>query len=307
MEQFLRTVFLSLETGAVYASFALAIVIVYRTSKILNFAQGEMATFGIFVIWQFSAESGLPFLGNTVGILVAIALGLVVSFVFGALIERLFIRPVAKKSTSPLAPVIVTIALFLGINGVIGYVWTRQPQVLENPFGIGQFFEISGVPVRYTMVGALVVLAVEGLALAYLFQRTKLGLGLRAVATNMESSRLVGVPVGQMLMIGWGLAAVVGTIAGLLQVAILPANSFDPNLMVPTLVFGFAAATLGGFDSPLGAVVGGMVVAFIEKFSLQYIDLLGSELAVAPAFILILVVLTLRPQGLFGTVEVTRV
>jgi branched-chain amino acid transport system permease protein len=110
-----------------------------------------------------------------------------------------------------------------------------------------------------------------------------------------------------MLMIGWGLAAVAGTVAAIIQTAILPANSFDPNLMVPTLVFGFAAATLGGFDSPLGAVVGGMIVAFVEKFSLQYVDLLGPELAVASAFLLILVVLTVRPQGLFGTAEVTRV
>jgi branched-chain amino acid transport system permease protein len=110
-----------------------------------------------------------------------------------------------------------------------------------------------------------------------------------------------------MLMIGWGLAAVAGTVAALLQTAVLPAHSFDPNLMIPTLVFGFAAATLGGFDSVYGAVVGGMIVAFVEKFSLQYVDLIGPELAVGSAFVLILVVLTVRPQGLFGHVEVTRV
>jgi branched-chain amino acid transport system permease protein len=306
MDQFLRTLFLSLETGAVYASFAVAIVIVYRTSRLLNFAQGEMATMGVFVVWQLHSESGLPFIGETVPLGVAIVLGLLFSAVLGAVIERLFIRPVAS-SRNPLAPVIVTIALFLAINGLVGYVWTRQPQVLPNPFPDDVGWSVGGAEFTATTLGCLLVLLVEGAFLVFLFQHTKVGLGLRAVATNVESSRLVGVPVGRMLMIGWGLAAVAGTVAALLQTAVLPAHSFDPNLMIPTLVFGFAAATLGGFDSVYGAVVGGMMVAFVEKFSLQYVEIIGPELAVGSAFVLILVVLTVRPQGLFGHVEVTRV
>jgi branched-chain amino acid transport system permease protein len=306
MDQFLRTLFLALESGAVYASFALALVIVYRTSRLLNFAQGEMATFSVYVIWQFSQESGLPFVGNTIPLLWAILLGLIVSFGMGAFIERCLIRPVGSASSNPLAVVIVTIALFLGVNGLVGYIWGRQPEVLPSPFPTTEW-QIGGATLTATTVGCVLVLAAEFLLLVLLFQRTKVGLGMRAVASNTESSQLVGVPVGRMLMIGWGLAAVAGAVAGILQVAILPAHSFDPNLLIPTLVFGFAAAALGGFDSPLGAVVGGMIVAFVEKFASQYVDAIGSELAVASAFVVILVVLTVRPQGLFGKVEVSRV
>jgi branched-chain amino acid transport system permease protein len=298
MSQFLTTVFFSLQAGAVYASLALAIVIVYRTSRLLNFAQGEMAMFSIFIIWQFT-EWGVP-------IGAAIAAGVVVSFVLGALIERALIRPVGSSPAGPLAVVIVTIGLFLGLNGLAGYIWGRQGEVLPSPFP-NESWEIGGARITATTIGSVVVLLVEVALLWLLFQRTKLGLGMRGVSSNMESARLVGVPVGTMLMAGWGLAAAIGAVAGVLQVASFPANVFDPNTMVAALVFAFAAATLGGFDSPVGAVVGGMAIAFVQKFSEQYIDLIGTDLSVGAAFVLILLVLMIRPQGLFGTAEVTRV
>jgi branched-chain amino acid transport system permease protein len=298
MERFFETLLIALEAGAIYASLALAIVIVYRTSRLLNFAQGEMAMFSTFVVWQFT-EWGL-------GIWLAIVAGLVVSFVMGALIERLLIRPVGSASSNPLAVVIVTIGLFLALNGLAGYIWGRQGETLPNPFP-DDFWEVGGVRINAVTVGCLVVLAIEVVALTVLFQRTKLGLALRAVASNEESSRLVGVPVGWMLMTGWGLATAIGAMAGVLAVSAVPSHAFDPNFMVGTLVFAFAAATLGGFDSVIGAIVGGIVVAIVEKFSAQYIDAVGTDLAVGSAFVLILVVLLVRPQGLFGTAEVTRV
>jgi branched-chain amino acid transport system permease protein len=296
--EFFETLLIAVEAGAIYSSLALSIVIVYRTSRLLNFAQGEMAMFSIFIVWQFN-EWGLPIWG-------AIAAGLVVSFIGGALIERLLIRPVGSASSNPLAVVIVTIGLFLALNGLAGYVWGRQGETLPNPFP-DDFWEVGDVRVSAVTIGCLVVLAVEVIALTLLFQRTKLGLALRAVASNEQSSRLVGVPVGRMLMTGWGLAAAIGAMAGVLAVAAVPSHAFDPNFMVGTLVFAFAAATLGGFDSVIGAIVGGMVVAIVEKFSAQYVDAIGTDLAVGSAFVLIIVVLLVRPQGLFGTAEVTRV
>lgn len=298
MSQFLQTFFLALQSGAVYASLALAIVIVYRTSRLLNFGQGEMAMFSIFIVWQFT-EWGLP-------IGAAVAAGVVVSFVMGALIERFLIRPVGHTQGSALAVVIITIGLFLGLNGLAGYIWGRQGEVLPAPFP-NESWEVGGATVTATTIGCVVVLLIEVVLLWLLFQRTKLGLGMRGVSSNMESARLVGVPVGAMLMTGWGLAAGVGAIAGVLQVSTFPTNAFDPNTMIPTLVFAFAAATLGGFDSPVGAVVGGMSVAFVQKFVEQYVDAIGTELSVGSAFVLILLVLMVRPQGLFGTAEVTRV
>ncbi len=298
MTKFGTTILIALEAGAVYASLALAIVIVYRTSRILNFAQGEMAMFSIFLVWQAS-EWGLPIGAAVLG-------GVGASFVLGAAVERLLIRPVGSAQRDPLAVVIVTIGLFLGLNGLAGYLWNRQGKQLTNPFP-SDSWELAGVQVTATTVGAVAVLALELVALWLLFQRTKLGLGMRSVASNPESAELVGVPVGTMLMIGWGLAAALGAVAGVLQVATVPSNSFDPNVMVGTLVFAFAAATLGGFDSPVGAVVGGMIIALVKELSAQYVDLIGPDLSVAPAFVLILVVLLVRPQGLFGKAEVTRV
>jgi branched-chain amino acid transport system permease protein len=296
---FFDTLLQGIKFGSVYASLALAIVIVYRTSGLLNFAQGEMAMFSVFLTWQFAAVWGLP-----IGLawLAAIAC----SFVMGAVIERLVIRPVSDHPAGPLAVVIVSIGLFLGFNGLAGYLWGRTGEVLPNPFP-ATTWDIGGVAVTATIVGSVLVLAVEVVALWFLFQKTKLGLGMRAVASSKESSRLAGVRVGTMLLVGWGLAAAVGTVAGVLQAASIPGNAFDPNLMVGTLVYAFAAATLGGFDSPVGAVVGGLVVGITRMFAQQYVGWIGSDLAVASAFALILVVLLVRPQGLFGRVEVTRV
>jgi len=298
VSQFFNTLLIAIEAGAVYSSLALSIVIVYRTSRLLNFAQGEMAMFSLFLIWELN-DRGLPVWG-------AIAVGVAISFVLGALIERLLIRPVGNASKNPLAVVIVTIGLFLGINGLAGRIWGRQGQSLPNPFP-DSTWDIGDVRVSATTVGCVLVLAAEVLLLWFLFQRTKVGLGMRAVASNEESSRLAGVPVGVMLMVGWGLAAAIGAMAGVIQAASVPSHAFDPNFMVGTLVFAFAAATLGGFDSVVGAIVGGMVVAVVEKLSAQYIDAVGTDLAVGSAFVLILVVLVVRPQGLFGRAEVTRV
>ncbi len=298
MDLFIDRLILGLQEGAIYASLALALVIIYRSSGLLNFAQGEMALFSGFLTWWLaSTDEGL---GLPVGL--AILLSVAISFVGGALIERLLIRPVSG-GPNPLPVVIVTIGLFLGLNALAGYLWGTDGKALEPVFGAEQI-EVGPVTISRMTIGILVVLAVEVLLLWALFQKTKLGLGIRGVASNRESSALVGVPVNRMLMIGWGLAAALGAVAGSLYFSTV---SFDTTSMQLVLIYAFAAATLGGFDSPVGAVVGGLIVGEVSVMASGYIGWIGGELRLMPAFILILGVLLIRPQGLFGKAQVSRV
>jgi branched-chain amino acid transport system permease protein len=298
VELLLERMIQGLQNGAIYASLALALVIIYRTNGLLNFAQGEMAMFSIFITWQFT-DWGLP-------IIPAMLAAMVVSFVLGALIERLLVRPVGDVETNPLALVIVTIGLFLALNALASFIWGTDGKNLPRLFP-NTTWDIGGVEITATVVGVLAILAVEVVFLFVLFQRAKIGLAMRAVASTKESSRLVGIRVGVMLMIGWGLAAAIGTVAGVLRVETFPSLSFDANTMQFVLIYAFAAATLGGFDSPVGAVVGGLIVGEVEVLSAAYVDWIGNDLALGSAFVLILAILLVRPQGLFGSKEVIRV
>lgn len=294
MTEFLQFTFLGLGKGAVYASLALALVIVYRTTGVVNFAQGEMALFSTFLTWTLW-EAGLP-----VG--VALVVSAAISFVGAAGVERFLVRPVGTAKTNPLGVVIVTVGLYLFFGALAVWIWGSTPKQFPALFGDGAL-TVLGASVEYQTLGSLGVLAVEVALLFLLLQRTKVGLAMRGVASNAESSALVGVPVGRMLMIGWGLAAALGAVAGTLAVD----TALDASLMLLPLIYAFAAATLGGFDSPVGAVVGGLVVGLTAELSAAYIDWIGQDLRMLPAFLLILVVLLVRPQGLFGKAEVTRV
>ena len=243
---------IGLEAGAIYGSVALALVLIYRATGLVNFAQGEMALFSTFLTWQFW-DWGVP-------IALAIVASMALSFVGGALIERVIIRPVGDVEHNALAIVIVTVGLLLALNALVGWIWGTQGRRFPKIF-TANTFEIGSVSISYQAVGILAVLAVEVVLLYLLFQRTKLGLAMRSVASNRESSALVGIRVGRMLMFGWGLAAAVGALAGALyasQLAVL-----DTNIFIQLLVYAFAAATLGGFDSPVGAVVGGLIVGVV--------------------------------------------
>lgn len=298
MDLFLERVMLGLQSGAIYASLALALVIIYRTNGLLNFAQGEMAMFSIFITWQFT-DWGLP-------LIPAMICAMVVSFVLAALVERLLVRPVGDVETNPLALVIVTIGLFLALNALATFIWGTEGKNLPRLFP-NERYDLLGVEVTATVLGVLAILLAEVFLLYVLFQRTKLGLAMRAVANTKESSALVGIRVGAMLMIGWGLAAAIGTVAGVLRVETFPSLSFDANTMQIVLIYAFAAATLGGFDSPLGAVVGGIIIGEVEIMSRSYVGFIGNDLALGAAFVLILLVLLVRPQGLFGSRQVVRV
>ena len=299
MQLFLNQLFNGIENGAIYASVALALVIVFRTTGLFHFAQGEMAMLSTFVTWQ---------LAQAMPILPAIAIGLVLSFVGGAVVERTLIRPMEAKG-NPLGTVIITIGLFIAFNALIQLIWPpsraqsepfEMPRVLETRGTI----EIAGANLRTFTVLFVAVLLIQCLLLYLLLQKTKLGLSLRAVASNQASARLVGVDVGKMLMIGWGLAAAIGALAGALIAS--RTNQFDVSLFQFVLAYGFAAAALGGMDSPLGAVVAGFIVGIAEALAVSYIGAVEGISIVVP-LMLIFFVLLFRPQGMFGRKVVERV
>jgi len=294
MRDFLQVLLVGIGDGAVYAMLGLGLVVIYRATGLLNFAQGELSMFATFVVWTLW-NAGLP-------LPVAVLGGMVGGFLIGALIQQLIVRPMGDPHQKPLAVVIVTIGLFLAVNGAAQLVWGTLDRNLDPLFGSAQV-EIGGVAVAWQKIGAVLVLAGMVAGFWLLFQKTKIGLAMRAVASNSESSALVGVPVQRLLMLGWGLSAAVGTVAGVFTA---PNLGLGSNLMQLTLIFGFAAITLGGFDSLVGAVVGGLVVGILTSVLPQYVQIF-EKMRLAPAFILILAVLLFRPQGLFGHKAVSRV
>jgi branched-chain amino acid transport system permease protein len=290
---FLQQVVSGLAAGGCYALLALALVLIYRSTGVVNFAQGEMAMFSTFVCWEL-IDRGLPYWG-------AFFATLAISFLGGVLVERVVIRPV--EDAPVLTVVTVTIGLLILLNNAAAWIWKGEQRTLENPFP-RDTYDLGGVIVAAQDLGIIGVSLALVVALWVLFPRTKLGLALRATAVNPESSRLHGVRVSWMLALGWGLAAVLGAVAGIL---VAPTQgSFDQNLMLPILIFAFAAAVLGGLDSPLGAVVGGLALGVILNLVGAYIDFFA-DLRTPAALLLILGILLVRPTGLFGRTVARRV
>jgi branched-chain amino acid transport system permease protein len=279
-------------TGSLYGALALAVVLIYRSTGIVNFAQGEMAMFSTFVAWGL-LEAGLP-------LPLALLGTLALSFAGGMLIERLIIRPV--EGGEVLTVVIVTLGLFILINSGAGLIWGFGNRSFPSLFGDGTV-AVAGVSVAVESLGIVAVLIAIVALLFLVTQRTRLGLAMRAVAMNQDSSRLVGISVGRTLMVGWGIAAVVGAVAGAL---IAPRLFLDVNFMGSVLIYSFAAATLGGFDSPLGAVIGGWIIGIAENLAGTYVDFIGADLKILVPLVVILVVLLFRPTGLFGSSGVAR-
>jgi branched-chain amino acid transport system permease protein len=281
-----------LAQGAIFASLALALVLIYRTTDVLNFAQGEMATFTTFVAWS---------LMNHMSYWPAFGLTLAIAFIGGALVERTIIRPVEHRPE--IVIVIVTIGMLIALNGMGSWIWGPEVKAFDSPFSNGTT-EIAGVVVAYQDLGVLAVVLVTVTLLWVFLRFTTIGLVMRAVANSQDASRLLGVRVGWMLALGWGLAAVLGAIAGMMAA---PTQFLDSNLMLVILIYAFAAAVLGGIDSPLGAVVGGLALGVLINVLGTYVDFVGSELRLPAAFAVLLAVLLLRPQGLFGHRVVRRV
>jgi branched-chain amino acid transport system permease protein len=299
VEDFLQYFFDGLSQGSIYAFLALGLVIIYRGSGHLNFAQGEMAMMSAFLAWWLS-DSG-------VGLWIAVAISAAISFVAAMGVERYIIRPIAHRSQ--FAVVVAAIGLFLGLNALAPFIWkVTIPEAFASlfPNDADDFIRIGGAEWRTQSIGVLAVLAVTSALLYVLFQRTRFGLAMRAVATNPESSPLVGIRAGQVLAVSWGLAAAVGAVGGAL-VGSLRGN-VDSSMMFTIFFAATAAATLGGFDSLFGAVLGGLMLGVFENLVASYFpDLIGQELKVVVSLLVILVVLLVKPSGLFGSQRVERV
>jgi branched-chain amino acid transport system permease protein len=289
MHQFLQQIFSGLAAGSIYASLALALVMIYRATDLVNFAQGEMAMFSTYIAWTL-VNAGLPFW-------LAFLITLAASFLGGMIIERVVIRPV--ENAPVLAAVVVTIGLLLIFNSVAGWIYSYTVQDFPSPFPDRPVF---GALMTTRDLGVIGVTLLMLVLLFAFFRYTPIGLAMRAAAQNPASARLCGIRVGRMLAIGWGLAAMIGATAG---VMVAPVLFLDPNMMGGVLIYAFAGALLGGITSPVGAVVGGLIVGVTENLVGTY--LIASQLKLTVAFALIILVLVFRPNGLFGTAIVRRV
>ncbi|MBA2299045.1 MAG: branched-chain amino acid ABC transporter permease, partial [Actinobacteria bacterium] len=247
MAAFFQQVVAGLATGAIYAALALALVLIHRATGVINFAQGELAMFTTYIAWTLTANHGWSYWP-------AFVATLLFAFVLGLGIQRIVIRPIERGPI--LTTVIITIGLVLVFNGAAGWIWSAEVRAFPSPFP-NDTWNVGGVAISVQDVGTIAVVLVLVVALAAFFRFTKIGLALRASALNPDASRLVGVRVGWMLGIGWGLAAVLGAVAGMLAA---PTVFLDPNLMQAILIYSFAAAVLGVIDSPFGAVVGGLLL-----------------------------------------------
>ncbi|MBO0734960.1 MAG: branched-chain amino acid ABC transporter permease [Alphaproteobacteria bacterium] len=292
MQLLIQEVLAGLANGAIYALTALAIVMVFQAIDHLNFAQGEMATFSTFVAWQL-IEWGVTYWA-------AFVLTVALSFAGGIAIERVLFRPLHKAPI--LALLVGFIALFSILNSGDGYIWNYTIKTFPTPFGTAPLFGSALLDGHQAgMIGVTAVL----LGLLYFFFRgTRLGLAMRAAAANPESARLVGIRVGWMTALGWGMAAAIGAVGGML---IAPIVFLDPNMMLGVLIYGFSGAVLGGLTSPGGAVFGGFAVGVIESLAGTFIPYVGRDLNLTIALLVIVAVLMVRPTGIFGRTVASRV
>jgi branched-chain amino acid transport system permease protein len=281
-----------LAQGAIFASLALALVLIYRATEVINFAQGELAMATTYIAYQLTLW-GLSYW-------LAFFLTLPIAFVLGVVLQVVFIRPVHQ---SIIAVVIVTVGLFILIDGLVTWKWGADLKFMKAPFG-NHVYRAGGVAFARQDIGVLATSILSVILLWGLFQFTKIGLAMRAAALRPAAASLVGVRVNWMLAIGWGLAAVLGAVAGLMTE---PTQFLQPTMMQPILLYAFAAAVLGGLESPAGSVIAGLMLGVFLNLVGQYVGFATSELRLPLAFAVLLVVLLFKPSGLFGRKQVRRV
>jgi branched-chain amino acid transport system permease protein len=318
VELFLQQVMTGLATGSVYGLVALAIVLIYRSTDVINFAQGEMAMFTTFFAWMLLSGSFLGFHIHPLHFWIAFALTLVFALIMGALLERIVIRPVEGRPI--LTIVIVTLGLFSIFSNLATWSWGGMPKAFPPPpeihvtgitfFGDGAL-DIGPTVISYHDLTIMVVAVGIMLALYAFFQYTPIGLAMRGTTQNSVAARLMGIRVGNMLTLGWALSALVGAVGGMM---IAPLVLLQPPMMMGVLLYAFAAAVLGGMDSPPGAVVGGLTLGIVENLVGTYttkeyigVDWFGPEMKLTAALVIIVLVLLIRPTGLFGRRTLRRV
>lgn len=299
MDIFLSRIFAGGTVGAIYVLVALCLVVVFRSSSTINFAQGEFALFTTYITWWL-ADNGIdPWL--------AVVPAILVGFVMGALAERWLVRPVRKRDET--AVLIVALALFTGLNGLSGWIWGSDDRAFPRmlPHGENSYIEVLGARLHYDTIAMIALMAVVVVALTLFFDRTSMGLQMRAVATNPVSAALCGVRVGRVLTLSWGLSGALGALAGALLIPLVPPGQLGLFGMFNVLIFATAAALLGGLDSVKGAVVGGLSLGIGLALVNGYATFLGGSLSLTTALVVIVVVLLVRPTGLFGARRLERV
>ena len=285
-----------LANGGIYASLGVALVLIYRATQVINFAQGAIATFTTYVAWQLMTW-GLSYWP-------AFFLTLGIAFVGGTLVELITIRPVERRG-NVLTVVIATLGLLILVEGSVGWIWGAEIRFMPSAFP-AHSEHIGGVAFSLQGLGTIGISVASVIVLWALFQFTKIGLAMRAAAFRPEAARLVGVRVSWMLSLGWGLAAVLGAVAGMMAAA-SPSVLLQPNMMDGVLIYAFAAAVLGGLESPAGAVVAGLLIGAMLNLLGSYVSWVTPQLLLPAAFVLMLIVLLVKPSGLFGRTQVRRV
>ena len=292
MNQFITAVLTSLSTGAIYALMSIALVLVWRSNRVINFAQAGQAVLTTYIGYELTVRSG----SYWIGLISAVLAGAIV----GGIIDRFFMRPIFKRVKSGpivmIAPVVATLGLLGLIQAVIGFIWGFTYQSIEAPVSTDGY-NLFGTVIAFSPFN-LMVLAVATIAmilLTLLFQKTNIGLALRASAFSPEIARLSGIKVDMVRTLGWAIAGSAGGMAGMLYV---PGSFLHPNAMDVLLVFGFVAAVIGGLDSLFGAVAGAMILGFAINFATSYISY---KLVFTTAFGLLILVLLIKPNGLFSS------
>jgi branched-chain amino acid transport system permease protein len=299
--EFLQLVTDALAQGSLYAALALAIVLVNQATGLVNFAQGGLAVLGSY-IGMSAGNVFIPLVGTIAGIAIGVITAIAASVLLGGLVERLLMRRFERAEED--TKVVATIGLLTLLVGLVGLIWGFRP--IPYPFFIGgsESFWVGGVAISVWSVVTFLVIIALMIVLQLLFRVTKLGLGLRAVADNASSAALSGVRVGGMRMVGWGLAAALGTAAGILLAA---KSGLSPNNFDGILVYALAAVVIGGLDSPIGVVIAALGISVLESLAGRYVEFIGHDLKIVVPFLLIFLVLIIRPQGLFGRKSVVRV
>lgn len=304
LERLVGVLLFGLSDGAIYALVALGLVVVFRGTGHLNFAQGEMATLSAYIAWGVSTGA---ILGLDLPLWAATIVAMIFGFALGSATEVCIVRPLARRS--PLAVFVALIALFLAINAFNVAKWgDSNAETIGNlfPNEPTDFVRILDNVWYWRDIGALLVTLALTAAIFVLFQKTKAGLAMRAVASNPESSRLVGIPTSWVLAGSWGLAGALAALAGVMYAG---ANGQVTGiLMFNVFVVASAAATLGGLDSPIGAIVAGLAIGILENAGVEFAPgWIGEDMKLGVALVCIFVVLLVKPSGLFGSSKIERV
>jgi branched-chain amino acid transport system permease protein len=285
-----------LANGGIYASLAVALVLIYRATEVINFAQGAIATFTTYIAWQLM-DWGLSYWEGFV-------LTLLIAFAGGFLLELVAIRPVERRGNQ-LTVVIAAIGLLILVEGSIGWIWGNNVKFMPSAFP-AHVYNVGGVAFSRQDLSTIAISIAAVFVLWLFFQFTKVGLAMRAAAVRPSAARLVGVRVSWMLSLGWGLAATLGAVAGMMAAA-SPSVLLQPTMMDGILIYAFAAAVLGGLESAAGAVIGALLIGVGLNLLSAYVDWVTPQLLLPVAFLIMLVVLLVKPSGLFGSTRVRKV